>query len=90
MRRQTRDTAALYGLHDRGVLAPGFVADLNVIDFDRLAVRRPELVHDLPGGAPRLVQRADGYDFTVMRGEVTLEGDELTGVRPGAVVRGAR
>ncbi len=86
---QTRDTARLYGLDDRGVIAPGYLADLNVIDFDQLAVRKPELVHDLPGGARRLVQRADGYGATIKRGEVTLEDDELTGVRPGSVVRGA-
>ena len=90
VRRQTRDTAELYGLLDRGVIAPGYVADLNVIDFDRLGVRRPQLVHDLPGGAPRLVQRADGYVATVKHGAVTVEDDELTGARPGMVVRGAR
>jgi N-acyl-D-amino-acid deacylase len=88
VRCQTLDTARLYGLDDRGVLAPGKLADLNVIDFERLEVRRPELVHDLPGGAPRLVQRADGYVATVKRGEVTLDHDELTGARPGTVVRG--
>jgi N-acyl-D-amino-acid deacylase len=89
VKRQTADTARLYGLHDRGLVAPGKLADLNVIDFDRLAVRRPEVVHDLPGGARRLVQRADGYVATVKRGVVTLENDELTGERPGRVVRGA-
>jgi N-acyl-D-aspartate/D-glutamate deacylase len=77
----------LYGLNDRGVIAPGYLADLNVIDFDRLAVRRPELAWDLPGGARRLVQRADGYLATVKRGVVTVEDDELTGARPGSVIR---
>jgi N-acyl-D-aspartate/D-glutamate deacylase len=90
VRRQTRDTAELYGLHDRGVIAPGFRADLNVIDFDRLAVRRPELAWDLPGGARRLVQRADGYVATVKAGVVTVDHDELTGARPGRVVRGSQ
>ena len=60
-----------------------------MIDFDRLAVRRPEVVHDLPGGARRLMQRADGYVATVKHGVVTVEDDELTGARPGRVVRGA-
>ena len=80
----------MYGLNDRGVMAPGYLADLNVIDFDRLAVRRPEVAYDLPGGARRLVQRADGYVATVKGGIVTLEDDELTGARPGHVVRGAQ
>jgi len=89
VRRQTHDTARLYGLHDRGTIAPGMLADLNVIDFDRLAVRRPELAWDLPGGARRLVQRADGYVATIKRGEVTVSDDELTGAHPGEVIRGA-
>jgi N-acyl-D-amino-acid deacylase len=88
VRAQTRDTAELYGLTDRGVLAPGLLGDLNVIDFERLAVRPPELVHDLPGGARRLVQRARGYGATVKHGAVTVEDDELTAARPGRVVRG--
>jgi N-acyl-D-amino-acid deacylase len=90
VRRRTHDTAALYGLRDRGVIAPGYVADLNVIDFERLAVRRPELAWDLPGGAKRLVQRADGYVATIKSGVVTIDHDELTGARPGVIVRGAR
>jgi N-acyl-D-aspartate/D-glutamate deacylase len=90
VRRQTRDTARLYGLRDRGVIAPGYLGDLNLIDFERLAVSRPELAWDLPGGARRLVQRATGYRATVKSGEVTLENDELTGERPGGVIRGAR
>ena len=82
VKRQTSETARIYGMHDRGVIAPGMLADLNVIDFDALAVRRPEVVHDLPGGARRLVQRADGYVATVKHGVVTVEHDELTGERP--------
>ncbi|HLU41339.1 MAG TPA: amidohydrolase family protein [Microthrixaceae bacterium] len=88
--KMTQATATLYGLGDRGVLAPGFVGDLNVIDHDRLQLRRPELVADLPGGATRLVQRADGYLATVKSGEVTFEHGEDTGARPGALLRGAR
>jgi N-acyl-D-aspartate/D-glutamate deacylase len=88
--KMTRDTARLYGLGDRGVLAEGFKADVNVIDFDRLNLKLPELVFDLPGGARRLVQRADGYTATVVSGEVTLREGDDTGARPGRLVRGAR
>jgi N-acyl-D-amino-acid deacylase len=90
VRWQTKDTASLYGLGDRGVIAPGYLADLNVIDFDRLAVKSPRVVDDLPGGATRLIQRAEGYIATVKTGGVTLENDELTGDRPGRVIRGAQ
>jgi N-acyl-D-aspartate/D-glutamate deacylase len=86
----TSDTAALYGLGDRGVLAPGMRADLNLVDFDRLQLRLPELVFDLPAGARRLVQRAVGYHSTVVAGEVTFSEGEATGARPGRLVRGAR
>ena len=65
--RQTRDTAALYGLHDRGVLAPGMKADLNVIDLDALALEQPEMVFDLPAEGRRLIQRARGYRATVLQ-----------------------
>jgi N-acyl-D-aspartate/D-glutamate deacylase len=88
--KQARDTAWLYGLRDRGVVAPGYKADLNVIDYDRLALRRPELVHDLPGGARRLVQRADGYVATFVSGVETWHEGEATGALPGALVRGVR
>jgi len=90
VRKQTGDTARLYGLGDRGVVAPGYKADLNVIDLDGLALRLPELVHDLPGGARRLIQRADGYVATVVAGEVTMERGEDTGARPGRLIRGMR
>jgi N-acyl-D-aspartate/D-glutamate deacylase len=88
--KMTQATATLYGLGDRGVLAPGFVGDCNVIDHERLQLRRPELVADLPAGASRLIQRADGYVATVKSGQVTFEGGEDTGARPGALLRGAR
>ena len=88
--KMTQATATLYGLGDRGVLAPGFVGDANVIDYERLQLRRPELVSDLPGGASRLVQQADGYLATIKSGVRTfVEGDD-TGARPGALLRGAR
>jgi N-acyl-D-aspartate/D-glutamate deacylase len=86
----TRQTANLYGFGDRGVVAPGYKADLNVIDFDGLALKLPELVFDLPGGARRLIQRAEGYKATIVSGEVTLRDGEETGARPGKLVRGMR
>ena len=88
--KMTQATATLYGLGDRGVLAPGYVGDANVIDFERLELRRPELVDDLPAGASRLVQRADGYACTIKGGHVTFERGEHTGALPGELLRGAR
>ena len=88
--KMTGATAALYGLGDRGTLEVGKVADLNLIDFDTLGLRRPEWANDLPGGAGRLIQRADGYIATVKSGEVTLEHGEATGALPGSLLRGAR
>jgi N-acyl-D-amino-acid deacylase len=90
VKKMTHDTAQLYGLGDRGVLAPGMVGDANVIDHDRLALERPEMVHDLPGGARRFVQRSRGYVATVKAGAVTLRDGDDQGVRPGALLRGAR
>ena len=85
---QTRRTAALYGFDDRGLLAPGYLADVNVIDLDELALATPEMVYDLPAGGRRLVQRARGYVATVKRGKVIREHDESTGERPGRLLRG--
>jgi N-acyl-D-aspartate/D-glutamate deacylase len=90
VQRQTSDTARLYGLGDRGVLAPGFVADVNVIDFDRLRLRLPQVVADLPAGGKRIVQRADGYEATIKSGAVTYLGGQATGEHPGRLLRGAR
>jgi N-acyl-D-aspartate/D-glutamate deacylase len=86
--RQTQATARTVGLLDRGVLAPGYRADVNVIDFDALAARRPTMRHDLPAGGKRLVQAADGYVATLVAGQVTYEGGEATGPLPGRLVRG--
>jgi N-acyl-D-aspartate/D-glutamate deacylase len=86
----TQATARLYGLGDRGVLAPGFIGDLNVIDAAGLQLHRPEMIGDLPGGARRFVQHADGYVATVKQGEVTFANGEDTGARPGRLLRGAR
>ena len=88
VKAQTADTAALVGLHDRGRLAPGSKADVNLIDLARLGLRPPEIVHDLPAGGKRLVQRATGYVATVCSGVVTFENGESTGALPGRLVRG--
>ena len=88
VRRQTRDTAEAFGLLDRGLLAPGYRADVNVIDFDRLALAAPVLARDLPAGGRRLLQRATGYVATLLAGEVTHEHDAPTGALPGALLRG--
>jgi N-acyl-D-aspartate/D-glutamate deacylase len=90
VRKMTRETSELYGLLDRGVLAPGLRADLNVIDFDRLALSLPILAHDLPAGARRLLQRATGYEATVVAGQVTFREGESTGALPGRLIRGAQ
>ena len=89
VQRHCQGTAATVGLLDRGVLAPGYRADLNLIDFERLQERRPEMHYDLPAGGKRLLQRADGYVATVVRGEVTYEAGEPTDALPGRLVRGA-
>ena len=70
------------------MLAPGYRADVNVIDFERLDARRPEMRYDLPAGGKRLVQAADGYVATVVRGEVTYENGAAAGPLPGRLVRG--
>ena len=81
--------AALYGFADRGVLAPGMRADVNVIDLDGLRIREPYLRHDLPAGASRILQPAEGYLATLVAGTVTRRHDADTGERPGRLVRGA-
>jgi N-acyl-D-aspartate/D-glutamate deacylase len=90
VKRMTSETARLYGLLDRGVLAPGYKADFNLIDLAGLRLRRPEMAFDLPGGARRLLQRADGYDATILSGEVVMEHGNATGATPGRLLRGAQ
>ncbi len=90
VQRQTSDTARLYGLGDRGVLAPGFVGDVNVIDFEHLSLRPPEVRYDLPAGGRRIVQRAEGYLATIKSGVTTFRNGEATGEHPGRLLRGAR
>ena len=87
VRKMTADTAELFGFTDRGVVAVGKRADLNVIDFDHLRLREPRLVADLPAGGTRLLQAAEGYVATIVAGQVTRENDAFTGARPGRLVR---
>src|SRR5882762_9541720 len=84
---QTSRTASAYGFTDRGVLAPGMRADINLIDLDGMQLHATEMVFDLPAGGRRLIQRADGYVATLVAGDVTFEHGEPTGTRPGRLVR---
>jgi len=90
VRKLTRDPAEVVGLLDRGLLAVGYKADVNVIDMDRLAIQRPEVSYDLPTGGRRLFQRSKGYVATLVSGVVTRRNDEHTKARPGRLVRGLR
>ena len=87
VKRQSQDTARAVGLTDRGVIAAGLKADLNLIDFENLRVRAPEMVHDLPSGGARLDQKADGYLATIVSGQVTYRNGEPTDALPGRLIR---
>ena len=89
VRRITLDSAAAIGLHDRGVVKPGYKADLNIIDYDRLALGSPHVVYDLPAGGRRLIQKAAGYEATIVSGVPVYREGEATGALPGRLVRGA-
>jgi N-acyl-D-aspartate/D-glutamate deacylase len=84
----TRNTARAVGLLDRGEIAVGLRADLNVIDFDHLSCQRPVMAYDLPSGGKRLLQKARGYAATIVNGEVIARDDTPTGATPGRLVRG--
>jgi N-acyl-D-aspartate/D-glutamate deacylase len=88
VKKQSHDTARLFGMHDRGTLEPGMKADLNLIDFNALGIGTPEMVYDLPADMPRLMQTAQGYVAGLVSGEVVQENGEATDARPGKVVRG--
>ncbi len=88
VQRQTRDTARIYGLQDRGLLRPGYLADINIIDFDRLRLPPPYVAFDLPAGGRRLVQTAEGYLATLKAGETIMVNGERTGALPGKLIRG--
>jgi len=87
VKMQTSETADFFGFRDRGRLKPGLRADINLIDFERLRLHQPEIVHDLPAGGRRLVQRVDGYRATLVAGTLIFENGEDTGARPGRLVR---
>jgi N-acyl-D-aspartate/D-glutamate deacylase len=87
VKRQTSETADFFGLSDRGRLVPGTRADVNVIDFDRLQVQKPELVHDMPANGRRFVQKVDGYELTTVAGQPIFERGVHTGALPGKLVR---
>ncbi|MBK79636.1 MAG: amidohydrolase [Gammaproteobacteria bacterium] len=84
----TRQPAELYSMYDRGLIAPGLKADLNVIDFDALKLKTPHIVHDLPAGGKRFLQDAEGILATIVSGEVIFENGEATGRLPGRLIRG--
>ena len=88
VKRQCHDTARLYGLDDRGVIAPGYLADLNVIDLAAIKLGKPWLAFDLPAGGKRLLQRAEGYVCTIKAGVVTFKDGTWTGATPGGLIRG--
>ena len=83
----THDTAEFIGFSDRGTLEVGKKADVNVIDYDTLSLDDPYIVHDLPAGGARLIQRARGYTATIVSGQVVIDNDEITDARPGRLAR---
>ena len=87
VKMMSHDTSRFVGMDDRGVLEVGAKADVNVIDLDNLVLHKPRMVEDLPAGGKRLLQDAEGYRATIVSGEVVLENDQLTGARPGRLVR---
>ena len=90
IRMQTRDTAQAVGLFDRGLIAPGYRADINIIDYDNLTLKAPSVAYDLPAGGRRLIQRAEGYVATLVAGQVTYRDGEPTGALPGRLLRGSQ
>ena len=88
VKRQARDTALLYGLSDRGLIAPGCLADINVIDLEKVKLGKPWLAFDLPAGGKRLLQKAEGYVCTIKSGQITFRNGEYLGVHPGKLIRG--
>ncbi len=90
VKAMSHDTAAMIGLDDRGVIAPGYNADINVIDYDNLALHAPKVAFDLPAGGRRLTQRAEGFVATIVNGQVVYRNGVPTGALPGELVRGAQ
>jgi N-acyl-D-aspartate/D-glutamate deacylase len=90
VKAQCRDTAETVGFFDRGLLEPGYRADINVIDYDRLTLKAPSVAYDLPTGGRRLIQRAEGYTATIVAGQVTYRDGTPTDALPGRLLRGAQ
>jgi N-acyl-D-aspartate/D-glutamate deacylase len=90
VQRQTQKTAQMYGLHDRGVIAPGLRADMNLINFESLTFDMPTMAYDFPANGRRLVQHAKGYEATFVNGVQIVASDEFTGTLPGKLLRGRR
>jgi len=90
IRMLTNDTSAALGLNDRGLVAPAYKADINIIDYDGLHLHAPFVVRDLPAQGRRLMQRADGYVATIKSGQITYRDGEFTGALPGRLIRGAQ
>jgi N-acyl-D-aspartate/D-glutamate deacylase len=90
VRKQTLETARTYGLDDRGVIAPGYKADFNIVDFGALGLTMPKVAHDLPAGGRRLVQYSRGYRHTFVSGTEVARDGEATGAMPGKLLRGAQ
>jgi N-acyl-D-aspartate/D-glutamate deacylase len=88
IKKQTKDTAETFGLFDRGEIKSGMLADINIIDFDKLNVSHPTMIHDLPLGGRRLVQDATGYIATIKNGQVVSENGKANGSLPGKLIRG--
>ena len=87
IRMQTYETSQLLGIKDRGLLVEGLKADINIIDFDNLTIHEPEIVNDLPAGGRRLVQKASGYSYTIVSGEIAFKDGEATGKLNGQLIR---
>ena len=88
IRLQTSEPAAIYGLNDRGVIAPGRKADINVIDLDALHLPAPYMAYDLPTGGKRMLQKVDGFRYTIVNGQVIVQDGRMTDAMPGRLVRG--
>ena len=86
----TQQPAQLYSFNDRGLIAAGMKADLNVIDFERLQLQTPHIVYDLPAGGKRFLQEADGIEATLVSGQLIYRHGEATGALPGELIRGMR
>ena len=84
---QTSETANLLGINDRGIIQEGYKADINIIDYEGLTLHEPEIINDLPAGGRRLVQKASGYDYTIVTAEKAIVKGEATGALNGRLIR---